>query len=67
MTVYIGYRNKWEKGKFIVLATTKSKAVANFISQSYKDAYKRNGMKTVIEMHDKEELDELPEGWKYAD
>ena len=67
MNIYIGYHNKFENGKYVILATTQSKAVAMFIAQSYKDAYKRAGIDTIIVLYNEIELDELPEGWKYAD
>ena len=50
MNYSIGYYNKLynRRNIFVVMAQTESKAVAMFIRDSYRDAYKRNGISTEL-------------------
>ena len=66
MTYFIGYYNKpWaaENKDFVVLASTKAAAVAEFIERSYNEGYKRSGLSTKAVTVEKKEIS----SYRYAE
>lgn len=51
---YIGYNDN--KGIFVILATTTSRAVAMFIRDSYRTAYKNIGLESELLIFNEESL-----------